>query len=82
MNALIAPPVSGIIESSALVDSARKVVGIEAAAIAETYAHTAAAFAAIGDRRGVAYALRCAGAAILNATELAASLRTTNDSGV
>jgi hypothetical protein len=47
----------------------------EAASIAETYARTAADFAAIGDIRGVNYALKCAGLAIVNATEIAASMR-------
>ncbi len=36
----------------------------EAAEIARTYSETATAFAMIGDRRGLAYALRCASAAL------------------
>jgi hypothetical protein len=53
----------------------------EAAAIAETYARTAAEFAAIGDAKGLAYALRCATSAILNATEIAMTLRPTGSRG-
>ena len=53
----------------------------EAAAIAEAYARTAAEFAALGDARGLAYALRCATSAILNATEIATTLRPTCSRG-
>lgn len=48
---------------------------VEAAGIAETYARTAAEFAAIGDSRGVNYALRQAAVALASAADTAASLR-------
>ncbi|MGH1590794.1 hypothetical protein ACRBEV_23580 [Methylobacterium phyllosphaerae] len=53
----------------------------DAAGIAEAYARTAAEFAAIGDAKGLAYALRCATSAILNATEIAMTLRPTGSRG-
>ena len=43
----------------------------ERAAIAATYAGTAADFAALGDRRGVSYALRCAAMALASANDAA-----------
>jgi len=48
----------------------------EAAEIARTYSETAAAFATIGDRRGLAYALRCASAALLTASQAVETMRT------
>lgn len=48
---------------------------VEAAGIAETYARTAADLAAIGDSRGVNYALRQAAIAIASAADTAATLR-------
>ena len=53
----------------------------EAASIAETYARTAAEFAAIGDRRGVNYALRQAAVAIASAAESAATLHPSGSQG-
>lgn len=47
----------------------------EAAEIARTYSETATAFAMIGDRRGLAYALRCASAALLAANQAIETLR-------
>ncbi|MDP4006519.1 hypothetical protein [Methylobacterium sp. NEAU K] len=47
----------------------------EAAEIARTYSETAAAFAMIGDRRGLAYALRCASAALLTASQAVETMR-------
>ncbi|WP_267427356.1 hypothetical protein [Methylobacterium sp. GC_Met_2] len=47
----------------------------EAAEIARTYSETAAAFAMIGDRRGLAYALRCASAALLTASQAVEAMR-------
>ena len=47
----------------------------EAAEIARTYSETATAFAMIGDRRGLAYALRCASAALLTASLAVETLR-------
>ena len=47
----------------------------EAAATAETYAHAAMNFAAVGDARGLAYSLRCAAAALRTASEMAETLR-------
>jgi arabinose-5-phosphate isomerase len=61
MNALIAPPVSGIIESSALVESARKVVGIEAAAIVELEGRIGAEFVA-----ACRLILRCKGRVVVS----------------
>ena len=47
----------------------------EAAEIARTYSETATAFAMIGDRRGLAYALRCASAALLTASQAVEAMR-------
>ena len=47
----------------------------EAAEIARTYSETATAFALIGDRRGLAYALRCASAALLTARQAVDTMR-------
>ena len=52
----------------------------EAAEIARTYSETATAFAMIGDRRGLAYALRCASAALLTASQAVETMRP-NDGG-
>lgn len=54
---------------------------VEAAGIAETYARTAAEFAAIGDSRGVNYALRQAAVALASAADTAATLRPNGSRG-
>jgi hypothetical protein len=54
---------------------------VEAAGIAESYARTAAEFAAIGDSHGVNYALRQAAIAIASAADTAATLRPTGSRG-
>lgn len=46
----------------------------ERVAVAATYCGTASDFAALGDRRGVAYALRCAAMALASAHDAAALL--------
>lgn len=46
----------------------------EAAGLAATYADMAARFASVNDTRGVNYALRCASAAMLTATQVAEML--------
>ncbi|KQS85267.1 hypothetical protein ASG32_18620 [Methylobacterium sp. Leaf361] len=53
----------------------------EAAEIARTYSETATAFALIGDRRGLAYALRCASAALLTASQAVETMRPNDGSG-
>ncbi|WP_026604791.1 hypothetical protein [Methylobacterium sp. 285MFTsu5.1] len=53
----------------------------EAAGIAETYARTAADMAAIGDSRGVNYALRQAAIALSSAADTAATLRPAGSRG-
>lgn len=50
----------------------------EAAEIACIYSETAAAFAMIGGRRGLAYALRCASAALLTVSQAVEALRPTD----
>ena len=66
-------------------DGARPALAFEAAAeaaeIARTYSETATAFAMIGDRRGLAYALRCAAAALVTASEAVQTLRPTLHDG-
>ena len=46
----------------------------EALVAAQTYAATAADFASLHDRRGAAYAVRCAGACLANAASLLAEI--------
>ena len=53
----------------------------EAAEIARTYSETATAFAMIGDRRGLAYALRCASAALLTASQAVETIRLVDGGG-
>lgn len=53
----------------------------EAAAIAETYSHMATEFAAIGDARGLRYALRQAAVALASAADAAALLSPTVSRG-
>lgn len=53
----------------------------EAAWTAERYSHTAAEFAAIGDMRGLSYAIRCAAKALQTATSLAEELRPSPQGG-
>jgi hypothetical protein len=53
----------------------------EAAGIAETYSRMAVEFAAIGDGRGLRYALRQAAIAIASAAETVAALRLTDSRG-
>jgi hypothetical protein len=68
-----------LITSSRAVDGAPLALAFEAAAeaaeIARTYSETATAFAMIGDRRGLAYALRCASAALLTASQAVEAMR-------
>ena len=47
----------------------------EAAELAANYADLAVRFAAMNDARGAAYALRCAGASLLTATQAVEMLR-------
>lgn len=47
----------------------------EAAELAANYADMAVRFAAVNDARGAAYALRCAGASLLTATQAVEMLR-------
>ena len=47
----------------------------EAAGLAAAYADMAVRFAAVNDARGAAYALRCAGASLLTATQAVEMLR-------
>lgn len=47
----------------------------EAAEVARTYSETATAIAMIGDRRGLAYALRCASAALLTTSQAVEAMR-------
>ena len=53
----------------------------EAASIAESYARMAAEFAAIGDGRGLRYALRQAAVALASAADAAALLSPTGSRG-
>ena len=53
----------------------------EAALIAEIYSRAASDFAAIGDVRGLNYALRCAAAALSTAADAAQGLRSLSQEG-
>ncbi|QGY06336.1 hypothetical protein MMSR116_24960 [Methylobacterium mesophilicum SR1.6/6] len=53
----------------------------EAASIAESYARMATEFAAIGDARGLRYALRQAAVALASAADAAALLKPTSSRG-
>lgn len=53
----------------------------EAAVTAERYSHTAAEFAAIGDMRGLSYAIRCAAKALETAASIAEELRPSQQGG-
>ena len=75
---------TALLTSSRAVSGAPPALAFEAAAeaaeVARTYSETATAFAMIGDRRGLAYALRCASAALLTASQAVETLRL-NDGG-
>lgn len=75
----LSTPVSSAVAGAPL-DLAFDAIG-EAATIAECYARTAGEFAAIGDGRGVRYALRQAAVAIAAAADAAATLRPSTDGG-
>ena len=70
---------AALTSSSRAGDGAPLVLAFEAAAeaaeIARTYSETATAFAMIGDWRGLAYALRCASAALLTASQAVETMR-------
>jgi hypothetical protein len=53
----------------------------EATSQAEVYAHAATNFAAVGDARGMAYALRSAAACLVTASSLADELRPSRQAG-
>ncbi|TXM66525.1 hypothetical protein FV226_23395 [Methylobacterium sp. WL12] len=53
----------------------------DAVATCEAYSRTAGEFAALGDVKGLVYAVRCASAAILSAADLAGELRPSRQNG-